>query len=132
MIHSAEPKCQGCKDKLVGVHLALNTWFWDMKEKHPELHVCWGWRGEEDQHADFLSGRSKLDWPKSKHNKMLNGNPCSEALDVFTIDQYGIAHFDRKFYAALAEETTAAGYKITWGGNFPTFKDLDHFQLEDT
>lgn len=131
MIHQPGLECIGCKNKLVGVHIAMVEWFNWIKAKHPEIHCSWGYRGEKDQHADFLSGRSKLDYPHSAHNHMLNGSACSLAIDLFTIDENGMAHFDGKFYGLIARETRDAGYKIIWGGAWKTFKDLDHYQLDD-
>lgn len=104
-------------------------WFNWIKEKYPEIHCCWGWRGEADQHADFIAGRSRLDWPHSSHNQTHNGMPCSHAIDIFTIDAGGAAKFNPDFFQKIADETVAAGYKITWGGNFKRLKDMDHFEL---
>lgn len=131
MIHYPGPDCRGCNDKLMGVHLAMVAWFKWIKELHPEIHCCWGWRGEADQHADFLAGRSKVDWPYSKHNQTYNNMPCSHAIDIFTIDANGSAKFNPDFFEQIANETNAAGYKITWGGSFKRLKDYDHFELKD-
>ncbi len=129
MQHTKDQKCNGCQDKLLGVHLALVDWFNWLKWNHPEVHICWGWRGKEEQHKAFLDGQSKADWPNSKHNNMLDGIPCSLALDIFTIDDKNIAHFSRDFYERVATETENEGYPIRWGGTFAHLKDLDHFEL---
>lgn len=132
MVHDInDPQCVGCKNKLLDVHIIMNAWFWWVKENHPEAHVCWGYRGEDDQHADFMAGRSKLDWPNSKHNNMIDDKPCSLALDIFTLDQNGSAKFDLSFYQKIEQETKDAGYKIIWGGSWKSLKDNDHFELEE-
>ncbi len=123
--------CTTCELKLEEADPILVGWFWNMKLKYPDLHVAWSYRGEADQHADFLSGKSKLDYPNSKHNNTVNGKPSSLALDVFTLDSAGVAHFNPDFYEQLNEDTIAEGYKITWGGSWQTFKDLDHYQIAD-
>jgi len=122
--------CPTCTLKLEEAHPTLAAWFWDMKLKFPQLHIAWSYRGEADQHADFLSGKSKLDYPNSKHNNTLNGKPYSLALDVFTLDDSGAAHFNPDFYEELNEITQQEGvYKVTWGGSWVTFKDMDHFEI---
>ena len=121
--------CPACTLKLEEADSRLGGWFWNMKLKYPQLHIAWSFRNESDQHAAFLSGKSKLDWPSSKHNNMINGLPCSLALDVFTLDDQGDANFNADFYEQLNEDTLEASYPIVWGGSWITFKDLDHFEL---
>ena len=133
MVHDKDdPQCMGCKNKLLDVHLALNAWFWDMKKRYEDLHISWGFRDEKHQRADFKAGLSRLNWPNSKHNNMLDGSPCSLALDVFRIDQQtGAALFNSSFYTVLNEYSKSQGYNLRWGGEFKTLKDLDHFELID-
>lgn len=38
---------------------------------HPDWLIVCGWRGETEQHEAFLAGRSKVDWPNSQHNRMI-------------------------------------------------------------
>lgn len=130
MYHTKDQECPGCKDKLVEVHMALADWFWEMKWSHPDIHISQGWRGEEDQNADYQAGKSRAMWGQSKHNNILNGQPCSLALDIFSMDAQGKAHWDEKLFSQIAEETKNAGYPIIWGGDFTTIHDADHYELK--
>jgi hypothetical protein len=128
-MHVNGENCATCDLKLQGVDVTLVNWFTWVKGNHPEVHIAWGYRGEEDQHNAFLAGKSKLDYPHSPHNHMHAGTPCSLALDVFQLEPDGTAKFDPVFYAALNEETKEALYPIVWGGSFAHLVDMDHFQL---
>lgn len=127
--HTTDQDCPSCKEKLDTCHPVLVEWFIWLKWSYPKVHVAWGWRGEQDQHNDFLSGRSKKDWPMSPHNNMKDGMPCSLALDIFTIDEQGHAGFDEEFYRLVDEVTQSNDYPLLWGGSFPHLKDMDHWQL---
>lgn len=130
MLHHIEGDfCPLCDDKLKLVHEAMKEWFLWAKKIYPDLHIAWGWRGELDQHADFMAGRSKLDWPKSKHNNMIDGRAQSLALDVFQIDEKAI--FNPKFYLELWQRTEQEGWPVLWGGTWKSFKDMDHFELRE-
>ena len=128
MTHTREPNCPGCLTKLQGVDPHLANWFWGtVKKKYPSAHVCWGVRDQIDQDADFVAGRSMLKWPNSKHNFEIDGKKNSLAIDLFLIDENGMALFPLAFYQGVAQEMTSL---MTWGGSFPHLKDLDHFQID--
>lgn len=130
--HTNDPRCPSCEEKLTDVHEKLRDWFLNfVKPNEPDCHIAWGWRGQSDQHADYMSGRSKLDWPDSKHNNMVNYQPCALALDLFFIGDDDRAYFPYTRYQSIADDTSKAGFPITWGGTFAHLKDLDHFQLND-
>jgi peptidoglycan L-alanyl-D-glutamate endopeptidase CwlK len=50
-------------------HKDLQTLFLEVI-KTVDCTVIQGFRNKEDQHAAFLKGTSKLDWPKSGHNQV--------------------------------------------------------------
>lgn len=129
MIHQITGECHGCKDKLLGVHIALFDWFYWLKEEYPQIHISCGFRGEKEQNEVFAAGKSRLKWPRSMHNKTLDDIPCSQAIDLFRIDEFGKAHFEEALYREIIEKTLREGYPIEWGGNFVTLKDFVHFQL---
>jgi hypothetical protein len=61
------------KERLDDVHPTLAAFILTLVtqlEKHwPDWLILCGWRNQQDQHAAFLAGTSKVDWPNSKHNK---------------------------------------------------------------
>lgn len=105
-----------------------------------DFTVLCGHRGQEEQDELFANGKSKLQWPKSKHNK----NP-SVAVDIAPWpipDNWGSydPHQLGRFYAlAGVMFAMAAKHKIklrwggTWGGiddkNPSGFFDLPHFEI---
>ncbi len=85
--------------------------------------IC-GHRSEIDQAKAFLSGKSKLKWPNSRHNSW-----PSEAADLVP---FPVSWDDEEGFRHIAEVIRAIGaqYKIqiTWGGDWP-MRDLVHFEL---
>lgn len=134
-LHNSGEDCIHCDKVLEQVHPELALFFKWAKAKtiimgYPqELHISCGWRGEQDQERAFLDGKSRAHWPFSKHNIMINGVPCSHALDLFLIDDKGDAIFDKKFYEALYDNAKDSDFMIVWGGDFTKIKDFDHFEI---
>ena len=101
-----------------------------------DMTVLCGYRGEAEQNAAYDSGASKLRYPRSKHNK----TPHSMAVDVAPYVG-GSVTWDWKHYYPLADHIKAtwarlqaAGrlsgdYGLGWGGDWQTFKDGPHWQL---
>jgi len=103
---------------------------------HSAIEVCdfsviCGYRGEEAQNEAYKNGHSRLQWPKSKHNK----SP-SEAVDIvpYPIDWDDIdrfrdlasvikVHWDK---IPIAERE---GLELHWGGDWEKFKDFPHWEL---
>lgn len=98
-----------------------------------DITVICGHRTQEDQDKAFKQGKSKLEYPKSKHNI----NP-SLAVDIAP---YPIDWKDRERFILLAGLVTGIGlmkgYTIRWGGawnglksmKFNKFDDLPHFEI---
>ena len=92
-----------------------------------------GHRGEEAQNAYFMEGKSKLQFPDSKHNSY-----PSLAADVAP---YPVDWNDRErfyYFAGFVKGCAMyQGTKIRWGGDWDsdtfvhdqTFFDLPHFEL---
>ncbi len=129
MIHSRGAICDGCLKKLETTDQYLRLWFIKLKISFPNVHICWAWRGEKDQRADFESRRSEKQWPTSKHNFMLDGKPNSLALDLFQINDRNEAMFNPDFYLHIYNWSLDNGWKINWGGNYRVLKDCDHFEM---
>ena len=98
-----------------------------------DFSVICGHRGMKDQNKAFRAGRSKLQWPKSKHN-----STPSKAIDIAP---WPINWKDTKrFYylggivMGIAQENNI---QLRWGGDWDmdgdtsdnSFNDLAHFEL---
>ena len=92
-----------------------------------DFSVICGKRGEEEQNQAFASGKSKLKWPESKHNKV-----PSRAVDIapFPIDWSDTERFLR-MAAVVLEKATQVGVPLRWGGNWKNFQDMPHFELRE-
>jgi peptidoglycan L-alanyl-D-glutamate endopeptidase CwlK len=119
--------------KLETCHEDLQQVFYQVI-KHFDCSVLEGHRGEELQNKYFDEGKSKVKFPKGKHN----ANP-SNAVDVvpWPIDWDDT---DRMYYFAGFVKGIAAMLDIPlrWGGDWNDntevkdtgFKDLPHFELK--
>jgi len=98
--------------------------------------VTCGYRGEKDQNKAFEEGRSKVRYPKGRHNS----NP-STAVDVYPYP-INMKNIDRMIHFAGFVLGVAKSIEIdlTWGRdwysdwflndrNKTTFKDYPHFEL---
>lgn len=132
MKHTNEtPTCPSCEERLKSVHQDLADWFRNrVKPAYPSCHIAWGWRGEADQERAFLDGKTKLHFPLSAHNKCDDhGNPCSLALDLFKLDDKGIAQWPWKYFYEISEMAALAKDPIQWGGLWTHLGDADHYSL---
>lgn len=100
-----------------------------------DLTVLCGHRTKDEQEAAYLSGASRLRWPRSRHNT----SPAM-AVDVAPYvggavswdwkDYARLAPIVRAEWAAMAAEGRTAGYALTWGGDWRRFPDGPHWQLD--
>jgi len=119
--------------KLETCHEDLQQVFYQVI-KHFDCTVLEGHRGEELQNKYFDDGKSKVKFPKGKHN----ANP-SNAVDIvpWPVDWDDT---DRMYYFAGFVKGIAAMLDIPlrWGGDWNDntevkdtgFKDLPHFELK--
>lgn len=103
--------------------------------KHIDITILQGIRSKEEQDEFFRTGKSKVQWPNSKHN-----STPSMAVDVapYPIDWNDKRRFDylAGFVKGVASQM---GIEIRHGGdwdsdndfNDQTFHDLPHFELKD-
>lgn len=125
-------RCSRCENKLFTAHPTLVSWFYWVKSNHPDCHIAWSFRDEKSQHQAFESGKSKLDWPFSKHNCLdAIGNPQSKALDLFSLNDEGGAEFKKEYFEQIWHETQASNLPMKWGGNFKSLGDNDHFEIKE-
>lgn len=95
-----------------------------------------GHRSKDRQNKLFKEGKSKLKYPKGKHNAI-----PSKAVDVAP---YPIDWNDRERFTYFAGYVLGIAYemglKIRWGGDWDmdtqvkdnNFDDLPHFEIRDT
>jgi len=94
--------------------------------KHIDFMVLCGHRGKKDQDSAFLSGNSKLRYPKSKHNSI-----PSTAIDLspYPLDWDDINSFC--FLAGFIMGTAKQlGVELEWGGHWKKFLDYPHYQIK--
>jgi len=108
---------------------------------HYDFSVLSGFRDKVEQDEIFRQGRSKKQWPNSKHNKNADGKTqlFSVAVDLAP---YPIDWDDEPSFLYLAgmvmQQAADLGYEVRWGGDWDqddeilsdqTFQDLGHFEL---
>ena len=121
---------------------ALNTCHFELqliahqtiKKNLLDFTIIQGYRNQKTQDEAYANGYSKLKWPKSKHNQM-----PSFAFDFIPYPFIDWADEDGfKAVAELLKETAIElrnmdmiSHDIKWGGDWITFIDWPHIQLEN-
>ena len=92
-----------------------------------DFSILCGTRSKEDQNKAFNEGKSKLKYPQSKHNS----NP-SRAIDIapYPIDWNDLERFE-ELAKIVKEVASSKDIAITWGGDWQSFKDMPHYELQD-
>lgn len=123
---------QSSIDKLTNLDTSLRSVL-EEAIKHVDFTVLCTYRDELEQAKAFVSGKSKVKWPNSKHNKI-----PSDAVDIapFPIDWNNLNRFEHLagFIKGIA---AARGIKIRWGGDWngdfnsknDKFADFPHFEI---
>jgi len=120
--------------RLATCHPDLQRLFHEVAKVYKKpFTIIEGHRDEFAQNQDFKSGRSKLRWPKSMHNK-----EPSLAVDAAPspIDWSDDKRFTL-FAGIVMGVADTIGIKIRWGGDWKDsgdpainqFNDLVHFEL---
>jgi len=126
--HELGESCPLCEAKLKGAHPFMRDWFHAVKRRYANVHISWAYRSDEDQAEMVASGKSQAAPGKSPHNHRENGQPCSLALDLFLLDEDGVARFPVPFYEKLYGECRLNTEPIRWGGKF-SFRDYNHYEM---
>lgn len=129
MKHAQGPDCPVCDEKLKLAHLGIASWFRRVKVLWPTLHVSSSWRDQQEQTALLQGGMTRAPWPKSAHNHMVEGKPCSTALDLFTIEPDGIGRWPWKTYVLIDDHNKTHQEPVVWGGSWKSLIDGPHFEL---
>jgi peptidoglycan L-alanyl-D-glutamate endopeptidase CwlK len=120
------------KKLLESCHPRLQEIFNEVIQRVDCKIIC-GHRGEEEQNQLYTEGKSKLKYPRSRHNSY-----PSEAVDVvpYPVDWDDLSRFYR--FAGYVEAVAARkGIELRWGGDWDRdwnhknnrFNDLPHFEL---
>jgi peptidoglycan LD-endopeptidase CwlK len=98
-----------------------------------DFTVLCGHRTKEEQNDAFERGASKLQWPRSKHNKT-----PSLAVDIapFPIDWDNLDRF-RELAAIIMDEAAKLNIKLRWGADWnqngserdERFRDYPHWEI---
>ena len=103
--------------------------------RHVDFTIMCGFRGPDEQEDAYRTGRSKVRWPNSKHNRR-----PSVAVDLapFPVDWADTARFARLagYIERIAHEQ---GVKLRWGGDFDQdgrtvgekFIDMPHLEIAE-
>lgn len=103
-----------------------------------DITVIQGHRSEKEQNEAYKAGKSKLKYPKSKHN-----SDPSRAVDIAPWVGGQIPWENEKYFYFMAgivfTVSEDLGINIRWGGNWnsnenfddQSFDDLVHFELVD-
>lgn len=147
-VHQDGPVCTGCNAKAPLVHPRLWAWFLKKKAKYTNLHCAWGFRNKAEQDQANKDKTSVLVWPHSPHNRLVptapeklyrpeiwpnpssNARPESAAVDLFLLDEDGVARWPMPFYEMLSEEIKEDRDPIAAGVHFVHPRpDGPHFEL---
>jgi len=101
-----------------------------------DFAIIWGHRNKEEQDKALLEGKSRVPWPKGKHNSY-----PSKAMDLGPFIN-GELSWNKLHCCVLAGLVLTIakqeGVKVRWGGNWDMdgepitdqdFQDLVHFEL---
>ena len=107
------------------LHTTLQT-ICDIAIEFVDFRIECGHRGKRAQNRAYDEGNSMLRWPISWHN----AEP-SLAMDLipFPVDWDDIERF-KELAAVVQKVAKGLGVKLLWGGNWITFKDYPHYQLD--
>jgi peptidoglycan L-alanyl-D-glutamate endopeptidase CwlK len=100
----------------------------DKAIKITDFKIVEGSRSEEKQNQLFEQGYSKVKFPNSKHNKT-----PSLAMDLLPYPFEGWNNKEQFYELAGVIKAVAYDYgvKIKWGGDFKSFFDGMHFEIEE-
>src|SRR5690606_37097917 len=94
--------------------------------KHRDCTILCGHRGEAEQNQAYADGKSKAQWPQSKHNATPSLAVDAAPLPLVWHDKQSFIECGNFVEGLVA----GIGIKIRWGGRFSgVFFDGPHFEL---
>jgi len=99
-----------------------------------DVSILCGHRTRDEQDAAYRRGATKLRWPKSKHNSFpsmaVDAAPyVNGAVSWDWTHYHPLAAHIKAVWARLSAEGKVSG-QLEWGGDWRSFKDGPHWQLE--
>ena len=99
-----------------------------------DITVVCGVRNQKDQDKAFREGKSKVQWPDSKHN-VLHYTHKSQAVDIAPYVAGKGIQWDVKSMSFMAgrfmQIAAQMGIEIRWGGDWDQDQDLKDQRFED-
>lgn len=96
----------------------------------PQPFLTCTWRSNEEQNQLYRQGRTtpgkivtNAKAGQSNHNKK-----PSPAMDIAFKDTTGAVHWDVPLFRKFAQIAKRNG--LSWGGDWPRFKDYPHFEIK--
>jgi len=124
--------------RLRSAHPDFQSLFAVMACSFPFLVICTH-RPESEQRKVFLDGKSKVDWPDSKHNTMPSMAVDAIPIPVDWSDHKRIAYFAGQVMATARKmfDDGLMVHQLRWGGDWDRdtelidnkFNDLVHYEL---
>jgi len=102
-----------------------------IKERDCTILQYGGFRSEKDQNRLLIDGKSQVGWPNSNHNNTFGNKPYSLAVDVapWPVNWNNINEF-KELGEIILKKAKQLGIKLNWGGNWKSFKDYPHYELD--
>lgn len=131
---------QHSKSELITCHVNIQL-VMNKVIKYHDCRILGGFRNEEGQDLLYKMGRSRVEFPNSKHNTVIDGVPCSSAVDAVPWPLKDWNDYPRFVYFAGIVLGIAfdQGISLRWGGDWNMdhnlknqhFFDLCHFELKE-
>lgn len=114
-----------------------------LKMSPVDIAIVWGWRGQEVQDGLYRMGSSKVQFPDSMHNYLVDDKPNALAFDFGPWVNGRIPWGDTHLFALVAGVFFGAAQqlsiKLRWGGDWDmdgltidqTFMDWGHLEGKD-
>lgn len=101
-----------------------------------DITILEGFRDEEQQNQMVAAGKSQLAWPKSRHNSepsmAVDVAPYVGGISWDWLDYHPLAeHIKTVWQRIQMDGVTTGQYDLEWGGDWKSFRDGPHWQLNE-
>lgn len=101
-----------------------------------DITILEGFRDEEQQNQMVAAGKSQLAWPKSRHNSepsmAVDVAPYVGGISWDWLDYHPLAeHIKTVWQRIQMDGLTTGQYDLEWGGDWKSFRDGPHWQLNE-
>jgi len=91
------------------------------------------YRNEKDQNFAYFNELSKLEFPRSAHNKepVMAFDAYPNPLNWKRISRFlKLGRIMKEEFTTICKEENLKNVELIWGGDFHSFKDYVHFELK--